>query len=185
MSHKTNGGLSDARNAGVEICHGEYIVFVDSDDYVDTEFIQKMYQSLVDSSSDVAMCSVIWEDENGKPLLNSPAAAFARDVVSGRACMELTYSNPNAVTAWNKRCIIARCGTICVFQKVNFMKTSLFSMKSCINVIVLRHFLTSYIIMFSIREASCMRSTISVILTEPMRGYSVCNLSSSMMNNQE
>lgn len=102
MSHKTNGGLSDARNAGVEICHGEYIVFVDSDDYVDTEFIQKMYQSLVDSSSDVAMCSVIWEDENGKPLLNSPAAAFARDVVSGRACMELTYSNPNAVTAWNK-----------------------------------------------------------------------------------
>lgn len=102
VSHKTNGGLSDARNAGVEICHGEYIVFVDSDDYVDTEFIQKMHQSLVDSSSDMAMCSVIWEDENGKPLSNSPEAAFARDVVSGRACMGLTYSNPNAVTAWNK-----------------------------------------------------------------------------------
>lgn len=102
VSHKTNGGLSDARNAGVEICHGEYIVFVDSDDYVDTEFIQKMHQSLVDSSSDMAMCSVIWEDENGKPLSNSPEAAFARDIVSGRACMGLTYSNPNAVTAWNK-----------------------------------------------------------------------------------
>ena len=37
--HKNNGGLSDARNAGMKIANGNYISFIDSDDYVDEKFI--------------------------------------------------------------------------------------------------------------------------------------------------
>jgi len=40
--HKENGGLSDARNAGLDICKGEYISFVDSDDWVDVEYIEEL-----------------------------------------------------------------------------------------------------------------------------------------------
>lgn len=40
--HKINGGLSDARNAGLEIAGGEYIAFVDSDDFVHERYIEEL-----------------------------------------------------------------------------------------------------------------------------------------------
>ena len=43
--HKSNGGLSDARNAGIDASHGDYLSFVDSDDYVDERFIGLMFEA--------------------------------------------------------------------------------------------------------------------------------------------
>ncbi len=44
--HKKNGGLSDARNAGLDIATGDYIIFVDSDDYIEKETCQKVYEHI-------------------------------------------------------------------------------------------------------------------------------------------
>ena len=44
--HKRNGGLSDARNVGIEKAVGQYLMFVDSDDYIDKTMCEKLYNAL-------------------------------------------------------------------------------------------------------------------------------------------
>lgn len=55
--HKENGGLSDARNRGIDIANGDYIGFVDSDDYIAEDMYEYLYDFAVENDLDVAMCS--------------------------------------------------------------------------------------------------------------------------------
>lgn len=57
--HKTNGGLSDARNAGIEISTGAYIAFVDSDDFIKVDMIEKLYAALNRENADIAACGIL------------------------------------------------------------------------------------------------------------------------------
>lgn len=54
--HKANGGLSSARNAGMKIMHGEYVTFVDSDDWLEPEFIEMLYKAISLYDHKVAVC---------------------------------------------------------------------------------------------------------------------------------
>ena len=69
--HKENGGLSDARNAGMIAASAEYIGFVDSDDYISNGMYQLLYENLHTNDSDVAACGVemVFEDGNPSSLL--------------------------------------------------------------------------------------------------------------------
>lgn len=62
--HKRNGGLSDARNAGLECMHGAYVTFVDSDDYVASEYIERLYAALKENGADVSVCGEAFVGEN-------------------------------------------------------------------------------------------------------------------------
>ncbi|MGY0255827.1 glycosyltransferase [Limosilactobacillus fermentum] len=52
--NKENGGLSDARNYGLDNSKCDYIIFIDSDDYVDKRFVEDLYTAITDADSEVA-----------------------------------------------------------------------------------------------------------------------------------
>ena len=55
--HKENGGVSDARNVGIDIANGEYLGFVDSDDYLEHDFCEKMHMKLKEEKVDWIACN--------------------------------------------------------------------------------------------------------------------------------
>lgn len=65
--HKENGGLSDARNAGMVVATGKYIAFVDSDDYIAPEMYQLLIERVQKDGSDIAACGVEMVFEDGHP----------------------------------------------------------------------------------------------------------------------
>lgn len=63
--HKQNGGLSSARNAGIEFAKGKYIGFIDSDDYIDERMFELLHNALIDNNADLSVCNYSWVNEDG------------------------------------------------------------------------------------------------------------------------
>lgn len=63
--HKENGGLSDARNVAIDRAKGEYLTFIDSDDYVSENHLETLYNALIETDSDISIGNMTSFSENG------------------------------------------------------------------------------------------------------------------------
>ncbi|MDO4514931.1 MAG: glycosyltransferase [Lachnospiraceae bacterium] len=63
--HKMNGGLSDARNAGIEVASGNYYMFVDSDDFIAPDTIEKLYDAATEYDCEIAVCNIVRTYDDG------------------------------------------------------------------------------------------------------------------------
>ena len=64
--HKKNGGLSDTRNAGLDICTGEFISFIDSDDYIEPDMYECMMEEMKDKSVSIVAVGFMVTEPDGK-----------------------------------------------------------------------------------------------------------------------
>ena len=66
--HKVNGGVSSARNLGIDVCHGEYITFIDSDDWVEQNYIEVLLNEIQTDANQLVFCKYdIFANGNFKP----------------------------------------------------------------------------------------------------------------------
>lgn len=97
--HKTNGGVSSARNCGVSVAHGEYIGFVDSDDYVEADFYMKLYMAAKKNNSDL-VCSGYIKEKDGKKTIENVSEEERLSV--DRAIEEFLLFRKIDFRVWNK-----------------------------------------------------------------------------------
>lgn len=102
--HKVNGGLSSARNAGLNIASGEYIGFVDSDDYLDERMYEVLINSIRKTNSDMVICDYYIDYENEKDISKEyDINVIVKEFDNISALKELYRENGvKFVVAWNK-----------------------------------------------------------------------------------
>lgn len=100
--HKVNGGLSDARNAGIKAANGKYIAFVDGDDYVHKDYIKNMYKAIIEENADVSLCSFTVIE--GNHVLKVEKVSDKKCSMDGSELLKkvLTDTGYKYVVAWNK-----------------------------------------------------------------------------------
>lgn len=77
--HKSNGGLSDARNSGLDTASGDWYAFIDSDDFISPDTIEQMYNAAITTDSQIAVCNMtrIFEDGSTEAFYN-PATELTK-----------------------------------------------------------------------------------------------------------
>lgn len=115
--HKKNRGESSARNLGLEKAKGDLIAFIDSDDYVHPEYLQKLYDALTRTNSDIAVCMF----KKIKPSLNLPLFEGIKDSSSEdlttRDIISRLFSRTEYMTTWCKLYKRAVIGDNCFIDR--------------------------------------------------------------------
>ena len=154
--HKDNGGLSDARNAGLDICNGEYISFVDSDDWVDKRYVEILLEPLQIQKYDfiIADYAKTAEMSSDKHLFCPKGLIHGNDAIVSAYCRQ-TYP-PSAWGKLYKRSFIET-------KKFRFKKKLLFEdqLWSCQLAVAAQNIFTIHekLYNYTVRTDSIMQSS--------------------------
>ncbi len=98
--HKQNGGLSSARNAGMEVAQGKYVIFPDPDDWTDAHYLSGLMRLHEKHHSDLEICGHYVTDEHGERVHNARGNECVLE--PGEALLLLMGSTAYFGFAWNK-----------------------------------------------------------------------------------
>lgn len=97
--HKENGGLSSARNAGIDVARGKYLGFIDSDDYIAEDMYELLYNNIVREKADLSICG-IYDVYDDKKIIEKERI---QQTVSSLEAMKIIFEGNNiSVHAVNK-----------------------------------------------------------------------------------
>lgn len=99
--HKSYGGISDARNVGLDVSSGTYIGFVDSDDYIHPEMYQRLYEKIKEYGADMSICGFDRIDEQNNSIIRSENMPEEELIDKKDAIKNICHKGP-FIALWNK-----------------------------------------------------------------------------------
>ena len=98
--HKVNGGLSDARNAGTQIAQGDYVTYVDSDDWIDKNYVEVLLNLAIQHNGEMSICALrrTKSREETAPVQESKETVFSKR----EALKKMLYQDEFDTSAWGK-----------------------------------------------------------------------------------
>lgn len=119
--HKENGGLSDARNVGIENSTGRYICFIDSDDIISSKFVEILYGLCLEYNADIVECDYIKfnEEKEIQELRNSDKSV---EIINNKEMMRRLY---NVKTALRTTIVCNKLYKSELFSEIKFPKGKL------------------------------------------------------------
>lgn len=132
-SKKQNEGLAEARNTGMRMCHGEYIAFVDSDDYLEGDAYEQMISVMKHDGSDMVVCN-FW---NCKENAKKKVAAYRLDDCCKMDILEDYILEKLPTTAWcktmKKSLMVSESGEMLCFPKGRRYEDTVVSFKQAMD----------------------------------------------------
>ncbi len=116
--HKTNGGLSDARNYGLKYVEGSWITFIDSDDYIDKKYIEKLYSIAVNNNAEISICDPVHVFGESQAEFEDSKMVRIYDRIE--AIKTMWYQTSFLPSAWAKLYHKSVFGNICFTEGVIF-----------------------------------------------------------------
>lgn len=110
---KKNGGISSARNFGLEKSTGSYLMFVDSDDYVATNYISSLYNEAISNDYDIVMCDVIKKFEDKEEILHAMNCNDKNTINNYLLSLPATWNKIYKKSLFNDNGIIYPVGVNC------------------------------------------------------------------------
>ncbi|MBQ8665555.1 MAG: glycosyltransferase family 2 protein [Lachnospiraceae bacterium] len=106
VRHEINSGLAEARNTGLAHSKGEYIVFVDSDDWVCRDYIEKLYELTLKYDADISVCSyarsLTWYEDIHQQTQEKIEKYSGRDAIKKMFSADKYQTDITLTVAWNK-----------------------------------------------------------------------------------
>lgn len=102
--HKKNGGLGLARNSGIEVASGEFITFIDSDDFIELDMMERLYIECKNENLDIIYSEFNVDDYSGFRIVLSPEKLYIGSEQIEELCLDMVGAEPTYISSVKFHC---------------------------------------------------------------------------------